>query len=131
MAPKKKPEFLTDVELEFMAHLWDLGEGSVRDVMARLAEGRDLAYTSAATIMRILEQKNFVTSTKRGKTHFYRAMVAKDAYQTKTLRRLSSTLFDGAPASLVARLVNDSDLSEEALVEIRALLDGKLKDDKS
>lgn len=131
MGRKKKPEFLTDVELEFMSHLWDLGEASVRDVLGKLAPGRDLAYTSAATIMRILEQKQFVKSTKRGKTHFYKAVVAKEAYQTKSLQRLSEKLFDNTPASLVAALVNDSDLSDEALEEIRALLDGKLKDDKS
>lgn len=130
MAPKKKPEFLTDVELEFMSHLWELGEASVRDVLGRLAPGRDLAYTSAATIMRILEKKGFVTSTKRGKTHIFRAVETKDAYQRKSLKRLSSTLFDDTPARLVARLVDDNDLSEEALEEIRALLDGKLKNDK-
>ncbi len=35
---KKKAEFLTEVELEFMTELWALGRGSVRDVLARLAE---------------------------------------------------------------------------------------------
>ena len=54
MRPKKKTEMLTEVELEFMSRLWDLGEGTVRDVLDALSEGRRLAYTSAATILRIL-----------------------------------------------------------------------------
>ena len=37
MRQKKKSEFLTEVELEFMTELWALGEGSVRDVLANLA----------------------------------------------------------------------------------------------
>ncbi len=128
MRQKKKSEFLTEVELEFMTELWTLGQGSVRDVMARLAPGRNLAYTSAATILRIMEQKEFVISTKQGNTFIYAPVLAKDAYQSKTLRNLSDKLFDGTPASLVARLVDDNGMSEEALEEIRALLDRRLTD---
>jgi hypothetical protein len=38
-------------------------------------------------------------------------------------------LFDDAPASLVARLVNDDSLTEEALSQIRELVDKRLKND--
>ncbi|MEL6838060.1 MAG: BlaI/MecI/CopY family transcriptional regulator [Pseudomonadota bacterium] len=131
MRQKKKSEFLTEVELEFMTELWALGEGTVRDVLTRLAPERDLAYTSAATILRIMEQKNFVTSQKQGKTLLYRPVLAKDAYQAKTLRDLSEKLFDGTPASMVARLVDDQGMSEDALAEIRALLDRRLTDNDS
>ncbi|MGB3316633.1 MAG: BlaI/MecI/CopY family transcriptional regulator [Albidovulum sp.] len=126
----KKTKFLTEVELEFMSRLWDLGAATVRDVQEALAPARKLAYTSAATILRILEQKGFVTSTKQGKTFIYTATLSKDAYQSRSLKNLSEKLFDNAPATLVARLVDDHDLSEEALDEIRALIDKRLRDDK-
>lgn len=128
MRQKKKCEFLTEVELEFMTELWALGEGSVRDVMSQLAPDRNLAYTSAATILRIMEQKGFVTSEKRNKSLIYKPALARTAYQSKTLRNLSDKLFDGTPASLVARLVDDDGLSEDALEEIRALLERRLND---
>lgn len=126
---KKKSELLTEVELEFMSELWAIGEGTVRDVLERLPEGRDLAYTSGATILRILEQKEFVTSRKEGKTLVYKPTLAKDAYQTRSLKDLSMKLFDDTPASLVARLVDDEELTEEALGQIRALVDRRLKND--
>ena len=129
MRKRKKSEFLTEVELEFMTRLWELGEGTVRDVMAKLAPERGLAYTSAATIMRILEQKNFVESRKEGKTYVYKALLTKDTYQTRFLKDISEKLFDNTPAALVARLVDDEDLSEEALNEIRVLLEGRMKND--
>ena len=129
MKPRKKNNLLTEVELEFMNELWALGEGTVRDVLARLPEDRNLAYTSAATILRILEQKEFVTSRKNGKRHIYVPMLEKDAYQLRSLNNLSNKLFDGAPASLVARLVDDEALTEEALGQIRALVDRRLKND--
>lgn len=126
MRQKKKSEFLTEVELEFMTELWALGQGTVRDVLDQLAPDRNLAYTSAATILRIMEQKEFVTSEKQGKTFVYKPALAKDTYQSKTLQDLSNKLFDGTPASMVARLVNDQGMSEQALEEIRALLDRRL-----
>ncbi len=129
MRQKKKIEFLTEVELEFMTLLWKHGEGSVRDVLANMAAGRNLAYTSAATILRILEQKKFVESKKKGKTFIYRALLNKDTYQSRSLKNLSEKLFDNMPASLVARLVDDYDLSKEALAEIQALLARRLEDD--
>ena len=131
MRQKKKNEFLTEVELEFMTQLWALEEATVRDVLSCLAPDRNLAYTSGATIMRILEQKGFVTSVKRGKSLVYRALLAKDSYQSRSIKNLSEKLFDNAPAMLVARLVNDSDLSEEALEEIRELLERRLRNGKS
>lgn len=126
---QEKREFLTEVELEFMSLLWQLGEGTVRDVMANLAPDRNLAYTSGATILRILEQKEFVASRKSGKTFIYRPLLAKDAYQTRSLKNLSEKLFDDTPTMLIARLVDDADLTEEALEEIRALVDKRLRND--
>ena len=39
---EKKTKFLTEVELEFMSRLWDLGEATVRDVRVY----RDVYYTN-------------------------------------------------------------------------------------
>jgi predicted transcriptional regulator len=125
----KKIRFLTEVELEFMTRLWEIGPASVRDVQDALgAADRKLAYTSAATILRILEQKGFVTSTKQGKALVYATTLGKDEYQSRTLKNLSEKLFDNAPAALVARLVDDGGLSAQALDEIRALIDRRLGD---
>ncbi len=129
MREKRKSGLLTEVELEFMSELWALGEGTVHDVLNRLPAERNLAYTSAATILRILQQKEFVTSRKQGKSHVYAPTLAKDAYQTRSLKNLSMKLFDDTPASLVAQLVNDDELTEEALGQIRALVDRRLKND--
>lgn len=125
---KKSRHLLTEVELEFMTELWELGEGSVRDILASLPEERDLAYTSGATILRILEEKGFVASRKEGKSLIYSPLLAKDQYQARSLKNLSRTLFDDTPASLVARLVDDVGLTEADLVEIRALVERRLRD---
>ena len=65
MRQKKKSEFLTEVELEFMTVLWQIGRGTVRDLIAKLAADRNLAYTSVATIMRIWNKKTLSPASKR------------------------------------------------------------------
>ena len=129
MRKKKSRHLLTEVELEFMNELWALEEGTVREVLASLPEERNLAYTSGATILRILEEKGFVESRREGKWLIYTPLLAKDQYQTRSLQNLSRTLFDDTPASLVARLVDDDGLTEADLEEIRALVERRLHDD--
>ncbi len=130
MRKRKKSELLTEVELEFMTGLWELGQGTVRDVLDALNPPRDLAYTSAATIMRILDEKGFVSSKRDGKTFVYCPLLSKDEYQGRLLRDVSAKLFDNTPAAMVARLVDDQDLSVDALDEIRALLDRRMGKDE-
>ena len=49
---------LTERELEIMHVFWNRGELTVADVREDLAEtGRDLAYTTVATLVRILMEK--------------------------------------------------------------------------
>ncbi len=128
MRKRRAANLLTEVELEFMTALWALGKGSVRDILDRLPEGRALAYTSGATVMRILDDKGFVESTKEGNVLVYEPVLAKDEYQKRSLENLSKTLFDDTPANLVVRLVDDGGLSDEELEEIRAILNRRLGD---
>ena len=128
MRKKKDRSLLTEVELEFMNALWALESGSVREVLEQLPRERNLAYTSGATILRILEEKGFVESRKDGKSLVYTPRLAKDEYQTRSLQNLSRTLFDDTPATLVARLVDDAHLTDNDLEDIRALVERRLQD---
>src|SRR5690606_8144064 len=110
---KKTTQFLTEVEFESNTRRVEVTTVSVRDFQDAISTAKKLAYTSAATILRILDKKGFVTSTKQGKTFIYQATLSKDTYQSRSLKNLSEKLFDNTPAALVARLVDDYDLTEE------------------
>src|SRR5688572_16632878 len=113
---------LTPTELEMMQVIWRLGACTVHQVQEALRPERDLAYTSVSTIVRILEQKGYVTSQKEGRGHLYDTTVSKEAYQAMSLEHLVSNVFDGAPALLVQRLLDSTKLSAEELDRIRATL---------
>lgn len=113
---------LTATELEMMNVIWRIGPCSVLQIVEQLRPERELAYTSVSTIVRILEQKGYVTSSKEGRGHLYAAAVAKEEYQRSTVQRMVTSVFDNAPALLVRRLLDTESLSPDDLAEIRALL---------
>ncbi len=118
--PIEKP--LTATELEMMNVIWRIGPCSVLQIVEQLRPERELAYTSVSTIVRILEQKGYVTSSKEGRGHLYAAVVSKEEYQRSTVQRMVTSVFDNAPALLVRRLLDTEALSPDDLAEIRALL---------
>ena len=119
----KRPEkLLTEVELELMTILWQLGGGTVSEVLERLPAGRSLAYTSVSTILRILEQKGVLAAEKVGRGHRYVPEVGRDDYQTFALRDVVGRVFGGQPLELVRRLVDAEGLGRDDLAELSALV---------
>jgi predicted transcriptional regulator len=130
MTPRKKTQIekpLTEVELELMNVVWAIGECTVKDVQKSLSEERDLAYTSVATIMKILEQKGILSSRKDDRAHTYLPLISRKEYEALSLRHLANNLFHGDPSSMVMRLLTDSKLSTEELRTIRKMLDERME----
>lgn len=117
-----KSKMLTDVELELMTILWRIGEGSVASVIAELPEGRDLAYTSVSTILRILEQKHILKTRKEGRGHIYIPLLGKSDYEAKTVRHVVENVFEGAPVTLIRTLLDTMSLKDEELEELRQII---------
>jgi predicted transcriptional regulator len=119
----QKSKMLTDVELELMTILWRIGEGSVAGVMAELPQGRDLAYTSVSTILRILEQKKILKTRKEGRGHIYIPLMSKSDYEAKTVRHVVNNVFEGAPITLIKTLLDTVNLKNDDLEEIRKIIE--------
>lgn len=118
--PPEKP--LTEVELEMMNVIWRIGPCNVNQILEALPSDRDLAYTTVSTMVRILEQKNFVTATKSGRSHLYQAAIDKSDYQVKSISEVVTNVFDGMPVALIKQLLNSKNISEQDLQEIRTIL---------
>ncbi|MEP4037573.1 MULTISPECIES: BlaI/MecI/CopY family transcriptional regulator [unclassified Pseudophaeobacter] len=128
MRKKQDNSLLTEVELEFMTVVWATGGGTVREILAVLNQAQERAYTSVATVLKIMEQKGFLTSDRADRSLIYRPAIPKAEYQKTSLKNLSSKLFNDTPAALVARLVDDEEVTDDMLVEMRALLNERLGD---
>jgi predicted transcriptional regulator len=130
MPPKKSPKLekpLTEVELELMTIIWALGECTVKDVQTALPPERELAYTSVATFMKILEQKGALKSTKADRAHLYQPALQQEDYQSLTLQHVQEKVFGGDPSTMVMRLLDSAELSREEIEAIRTSLNKRLK----
>lgn len=107
---------LGERELDVMAVLWELGSGTVTEVLEHL--GVPLAYTTVLTVLRNLEAKQYVSREEEGRAHRYYPRVAQQAAQQNALSRLVSQLFGGSPEALIARLVEQHDVSPDELARL-------------
>lgn len=117
---------LTEVELELMRIIWESAPVTVRDVVEALPRERKLAYTTVATVMKILEKKRFLKSEKTDHSHRYRPLVSREDYESTSLKHLAKNVFQNDPSSMVMRLLSDTSLSHEALAAIKKILDERI-----
>jgi predicted transcriptional regulator len=125
MARKKEREadrLLTPVELELMSIIWSQGRTTVKEVVEALPKNRPLAYTSVATVMKVLEQKGFLRCEKHSWAHIFSPLVEKAAYEKSCLDHVVDNVFDGEPVALVQRLLTAKTMSAAELRAIEATL---------
>jgi len=125
MARKKEQpgaRLLTDVELELMTIIWSQGRTTVKEVADALPRTRPLAYTSVATVMKILEHKGYLRCEKHSYAHTFSPLVEKAAYEESCLEHVVDNVFDGEPVALVQRLLTAKRLSAAERRAIEATL---------
>jgi len=104
---------LTDREAEIMEQLWRLGTATAEQVRAHLpGESHD---STIRTMLRILEEKGFVSHRRDGRSFVYQPLVQREKVQRKTLGHVIRQFFSGSPHDLVLRLLEDEQLSEADL----------------
>jgi predicted transcriptional regulator len=113
---------LTDVELEFMAIVWRLGQATVKDVLMHLPKDRDLAYTTAATVMKILDQKGYLKCQKDSFAHTFTPIISKMEYEKSFLEHTVAHIFDGEPVALVQRLLGSTRIHKDEIQKIEDAL---------
>ena len=98
---KNRPGELTKAELEIMQIIWQKEKVLVHDVLAELPEPKP-AYNTVSTIVRILENKGFVSHKAYGRTYEYFPIIAKEDYTNTYMRTVLDNFFEGS----VSRMVN-------------------------
>jgi len=109
---------LTRREREIMDVLLTVGEASVEEVRARLADPP--SYSTVRTILARLEAKREVRHKEKGLRYVYSPVVTRAQARKTAIHRLVDVFYDGSLADAVTGLIGSSDerLSEEELAEI-------------
>jgi predicted transcriptional regulator len=124
---RERLPILTRAESEIMAVLWRRGGATVHEIVAAL--DRPVAYNTALTLVRILEQKGYVRHEPHpdgGRAHLYVPAVPASKARRSHVRDLVDRLFDGRPEDLAAGLLQDERLGRVQLEMLRAQIDRTL-----
>ncbi|WP_392537987.1 BlaI/MecI/CopY family transcriptional regulator [Legionella sp. 227] len=113
---------LTEVELELMNIIWSLNKVTIKEVVSHLSQQRPLAYTTVATVVKVLEQKGFLECQKHSYAHVFVPIVTKFDYENTCLDHLVANVFDGEPVALVQRLLMAKKLQHDDLQAIEEAL---------
>ena len=114
---------LSELQLALLQALWQLGEAGVGDVQAELErQGRKLAPTTVATLLRRLEAQGWVTHRSEGRAFLYRAARSRERAASKLLARLTDSLFGGDVPALVSHLLESKRIEKREIDEIKRLL---------
>jgi BlaI family transcriptional regulator, penicillinase repressor len=112
----------TGRELEILKVLWEHGPSSVRVVykhlLAQQPGGKDLAYNTVQTLLRIMEDKGLVTHHLDGRAFVYEARYSRD----QSAERFLDRVFDGAASQLMLSLLQSERLPAEELDRMQALI---------
>jgi len=115
-------------ELEVLQVLWTETSSTAKRISeALLGRGRSVSVSSVQTLLRRLEARGLVAHRAEGKTFRYVATCRPDTVRAAHARDLVDRMFGGAVGGFVTQLIEEEDLSDEELRELRDLVDSKLQ----
>lgn len=101
---------LTKAEEKAMKILWSIQSGLIRDVVNEYDDPKP-AYTTVATIFRILERKGFVARRPVGNSHEYYPLVEREKYTTQSVRSLVENYYSNSFKNMVSEFTSKENLT--------------------
>lgn len=112
----------TVAEFRLLEILWRLGEGSIEDLLRASGNDRPLNYKTVQTVLRIMENKKFVSHFLRGRAFVYRPRVKHHEIRRVSLRSLLEKYFRGSRSELLVNLLEDEQIEANELQELENLV---------
>jgi len=108
---------LTKAEEQVMQHLWEMGEGLVKDIRDRFDEPKPVRNT-ISTVLRILEKKDIVSHKTYGNVHVYYPLISKEEYSKTQLLGLMKSYFNNSFPAMASFFAREKDLSIQDLEQL-------------
>jgi predicted transcriptional regulator len=121
--PRPRSPTLTDAEARVMSVLWERQTASVADVVGALKKKKPVTYSTVQTILRILEEKGYVSHEKVARAFIYRPRVDERQARRRALKHLMTRLFNGSPSLLVLNVLEDEQIDADELNRLKKLIE--------
>jgi BlaI family penicillinase repressor len=121
---------LTRAEEQVMQVLWKIKKGFVKDVLEHFEDPKP-AYNTVSTIIRILQDKGFVSHKAYGRTHEYYPLISKDEYSKSHLSSFVNDYFSNSFGKMVSFFAKEREISIKEMEEIMKIMDNEVKKQKT
>ncbi|RLS52998.1 MAG: BlaI/MecI/CopY family transcriptional regulator [Planctomycetota bacterium] len=113
----------TEVELQILRILWELGPSPVREVHKRLEAEKGTNYSTTVKMLSVMLEKGLVKRDEEASPHIYRAVASREKTSKRMLTDLVEKVYAGSTMSLVLQALSSTKATREELDEVRKLLD--------
>ena len=113
----------TEVELQILRILWELGPSPVRDIHQRLNEAKGTNYSTTVKMLSVMLQKGLVKRDEDAQPHVYRPTLTREKAGKRLVNELIEKVYEGSAMSLVLQALASGTATRQELAEIRRLLD--------
>jgi BlaI family penicillinase repressor len=113
----------TEVELQMLRILWELGPSPVREIHARLNADKGTNYSTTVKMLSVMLDKGLVKRDKKASPHVYRPALTREKAGKRMLSDLIEKVYDGAAMSLVLHALASTAATKDELDEVRRMLD--------
>ena len=120
---------LTKGEEQVMQVIWNIGQGFANEIIAAFPEPKP-AYNTVLTVIKILENKGFVTHETFCRANRYRALISKDEYSKRYLGSIVERYFNNSYLDLVSSFAKKENFSIEELESLKKVIDEAIENEK-
>jgi predicted transcriptional regulator len=120
---KQAPKKPTAMELEILRVLWTRGPSTVREVLDRLNEKKDLGYTGVLKLLQIMTGKGLVRRDESQRAHIYQAGIPAGETKRQLAQDVLQRVFEGSASQLMMHALAGRRPSKKEIQELRRILD--------
>jgi BlaI family transcriptional regulator, penicillinase repressor len=113
----------TEVEMQILRILWELGPSPVREIHKRLEAAKGTNYSTTVKMLAVMLQKGMLKRDEDAQPHVYRPVLTRAKAGKRMLSDLIEKVYDGSAMSLVLQALSSGKATKEELDEVRRMLD--------
>ncbi len=119
---------LGELQTRVLELVWEMGEATVAQIVERISQQRSVTYTTILAAMQRLSKKGWLAHRQVGKAYVYRPARTRQQARGSLLREILTSAFDGDPRLLLNSLLDEAQLSDVELRELRRLIDQRRRE---
>lgn len=117
---------LSKAEEQLMELIWKQGKVFMKDIIEMYPEPKP-ATTTIATLLKRMQDKNFIGYTLYGNSREYYPLVKKTTYFSKHVKGIIKNYFDDSPIQFASFFTKSTDLTEEELESLKKIVEQEIE----